>query len=106
MKMRETSWRTLMLLTTLLVVFVIFQGTVRSLPPQTPLIGPAMGEAAPEDCNKPLDKPALSQPQPVMPVVAARRAWINNELVDLSKMGWASPDESDDPNGSSPPVPE
>jgi len=115
--MTETSWRTLMLMTTLFLLVVIFEGTVRPRRPKTPLIGPAMGGAAPADCNKVPDKappsaevcvrdpqPARSQPQPVMPAAAARKVWINNELVDLAKMGWASPDESDDPNGSAPAV--
>jgi hypothetical protein len=41
-KMNETSWRTLMLMTTLFVVFVIFQGTVR-----TPKLPVAKAKARP-----------------------------------------------------------
>ena len=110
--MRETSWRTLMLMTTVLILVVIFEGTVRPRKPRTPLIGPAMAAGQPQDCNKPQDKPALRQPEPVMTVEEDRPVWLNDNLGDLSKMGWISPDESkdsedsEDPSESVPPVPE
>ena len=43
---KETSWRTLMLMTTVLILVIIFESTVRPYKPKTPLIGPAMGEYA------------------------------------------------------------
>ena len=111
--MRETSWRTLMLMTTVLILVIIFEGTVRPRKPKTPLIGPTMGAPRATDPNQAqrssptglvasevVDQPIPSRPQPVVQVVPARLTWINNELVDLTKMGWASPDESDDPNGA------
>jgi len=104
-----------MLMTTVLILVIIFQGTVRPYKPKTPLIGPAMGGTLPPtdpnqvpegpqtqpSASEVPDKPVPSEPEPVVQVAPARLAWINNELVDLSKMGWASPDESDDPNGLS-----
>jgi len=108
--MREISWRTLMLMTTVLILVIVFQATVRPYKPQGPLIGPAMGAPRRADPNlvpqRPPtehvasvvpDKPIPSQPQPVVRAAPARLTWINNELVDLTKMGWASPDKSDDP---------
>jgi len=98
--MRETSWRTLMLMTTLFAVVLIFQGTVRTMPPKAPLIGPAMGGSAPQDCNKPQDAAAVSQPQPVAVVAQtppqAPPAWLNDNLGDLNETSWASPDDSED----------
>ena len=109
--MKETSWRTLMLMTTVLILVIIFEATARPYKPKTPLIGPAMGapqqpdpNLVPESPQEELvasevpDQPAPSQPQPVVEAAPARLTWINNELVDLTKMGWASPDESSDPN--------
>jgi len=99
--MKETSWRTLMLMTTLFAVVLIFQGTVRTMPPKTPLIGPAMGGSVQEDCNTPQDTAALSQPKPVMVVAQAPPAWLNDNLGNLNETGWSSPSESeasDDPN--------
>jgi hypothetical protein len=112
--MKETSWRTLMLMTTVLVLVVIFEGTVRPYKPKTPLIGPAMGGYAPADCNKVQegsqtrsiasgvpDKPARSEPEPVMTAAEARPVWLNDKLQDSSETGWSSPLESDDPDESS-----
>jgi hypothetical protein len=107
--MKETSWRTLMLMTTLFAVVLIFQGTVRTMPPKTPLIGPDMGGDLPIDCNKPQDKPALGRPKPATVAAAAPPAWLNDNLGDLNETGWFSSSDSEDaedPNEASPPVPE
>ena len=114
--MKETSWRTLMLLTTLFILVVIFEGTVRPYRPRTPLIGPAMGGGPPADCNKVQDKrlanadvpvgddrPAPSQPEPVVTVAQTRPAWLNDRLGNLNETRWASLHGSDDPNESTPP---
>ena len=100
---RETSWRTLMLLTTLFIVFVIFQGTVRT--PQLPVAKAQPSfvvHDVPECPNQPQEKPAPSQPQPVVPVVESHLVWFNGKLVDLSKTGWSSGSETYDPEESSP----
>ncbi len=112
--MKETSWRTLMLLTTLFIVFVIFQGTVRT--PRLPVAQaqPPLAVRPLEDPNKLQDEPALSRPQPVMTIAETRPVWLNDNLGDLKQLGWSSPDdpdesslpESDDPNRPMPPVPE
>jgi hypothetical protein len=130
-KINETSWRTLMLLTTLFIVFVIFQGTVRTpklpvaraqplvvvQPPAEPnqlrakgLPNAASGMGNPE--------PAPSQPAPVpAPVPApaeARLVWFNGKLVDR-ETGWppgwvpdeqgeSSPPAEKDPNEPAPPI--
>jgi hypothetical protein len=114
--MKETSWRTLMLMTTVLILVIVFEGTVRPYKPKTPLIGPAMGGYPPADPNKMQegsptrsiasgvpDKPAPSEPEPVMTVAEARPVWLNDNLGDLNEMGWTSRSKSDDPDESSPP---
>ncbi len=95
--MKATSWRTLMLMTTLFAVILIFQGTVRTMPPQKPLIGPEMGGSVPQDCNKPQDIATLSQPKPVTVVAqASRPVWLNDNLGDLNETDWSSHSESED----------
>jgi len=116
--MKETSWRTLMLMTTVLILVIIFESTVRPYKPKTPLIGPAMGGSLPADCNQLQDKsssnpelsledpnlkPAPSEPEPVMTATEIRPAWLNDNLGDLNERGWTSRVESDDPDESSPP---
>ena len=123
--MKETSWRTLMLMTTVLILVVIFEATARPYKPKTPLIGPNMGGDLRADCNglpedsptpasasEDPNKPAPSQPTPVVAVTEERPVWLNDNLGDLNGTSWASDDdsdesssESDDPNESSPPVP-
>jgi len=132
--MRETSWRTLMLMTTVLILVVIFQGTVRPYKPKTPLIGPAMGgplqptdpnqvpeglQTRPSASEAP-DEPAPVEPEPVIAVPDARPVWLNENLGDLHGTVWSAPlepedsdeidqssrPESADPNQSSSPVPE
>ncbi len=102
--MRETSWRTLMLLTTLFIVFVIFQGTVRT--PRLPAAKaqPPIVAHPQEDPNKVQDKPAPSQPEPVITTfIETRPVWLNDNLGDLNKIDWSSSSESDDADESSPP---
>ena len=94
--MRETSWRTLMLMTTLFAVVLIFQGTVRTMPPKKPLIGPEVAGSVPQDCNQPQDTAALSQPKPVMVVAQAPPAWLNDNLGDLNAADWSDSSESED----------
>ena len=93
--MKETSWRTLMLLTTLLVVFVIFQGTVRS--PRLPVAQahPALAVHPREDPNKLQNKVVRSRPEAVEVAVQAPPVWLDDTLTDPNE-----PDESP------PPVPE
>jgi hypothetical protein len=111
--MKETSWRTLMLMTTVLILIVIFQGTVRPCKPKTPLIGPTMGGRAPADCNTvqggaPTQSTASAdpntsappEPEPVTAVAEAHPAWLNDNLGNLNGTVWAAPLESDDSDGS------
>jgi len=94
MKMKETSWRTLMLLTTLLAVFVIFQGTVRS--PRLPAAQarPALAVRPLEDPNK-LPNKVVRRPEAVEVIVQAPPAWLDD-----------TPKDPNEPNESPPPVPE
>ncbi len=99
--MRETSWRTLMLLTTLFIVFVIFQGTVRT--PKLPVAKaqPPLIAHPQEDPNQPQDKPAPSEPEPVIATFAETRpVWLHDNLGDLNGTGWSSESETDDPDES------
>lgn len=118
-KMNETSWRTLMLMTTLFIVFVIFQGTVR-----TPKLPVAKAKAKPlvavhalqepnqpqEDPNQPQEQPPLTQPMPVTTFVENRPVWLRDNLGDLNGRDWSSesdmndPEESEDPNQPAAPV--
>ncbi len=79
--MKETSWRTLMLLTTLLAVFVIFQGTVRS--PRLPgaQVQPILPIRVAADPNEP---PAKGVPRPpaVEIILAAAPAGIEQTPED------------------------
>ena len=76
--MKETSWRTLMLLTTLLAVFVIFQGTVRS--PRLPAARaqPTLAVRPQEDPNK----VARSRPKAVETMVEAPAVWLDDTPTD------------------------
>src|SRR5512137_227489 len=91
-KMNETSWRTLMLLTTLFIVFVIFQGTVRT--PKLP-VAKATAEApvavdaskelnqAQEEPNQPPEEPNQPpriQPKPAPTFAETRPAWLHDNL--------------------------
>jgi hypothetical protein len=111
--MKETSWRTLMLMTTVFILIVIFQGTVRPYKPKTPLIGPAMGGSAPADCNKVpegtqtqstasavSENPTPVGTEPVTAVAEAHPAWLNDNLGNLNGTVWAAPLESDDSDDS------
>jgi hypothetical protein len=114
--MKETSWRTLMLMTTVLILVIIFEATVRPAKPKTPLIGPNMGGSRPVDCNRVQDKsspnpelsledpnakPAPIEPEPVQTVTEVRPAWLNDNLGNLNGTNWSSSLDSDDPNESS-----
>ena len=112
--LKETSWRTLMLMTTVLILVIIFESTVRPYKPKTPLIGPAMGGYPPADCNLaqddsqtrsiPSGAPDTPAPsEPVLTVAEARPVWLNDDREDLDRRGWISRSESDDPDESSPP---
>jgi len=111
--MRETSWRTLMLMTTVLILVIIFEATVRPYKPQGPLIGPAMGASRKADPNQAQEisetrslasaspnEPARTEPEPVRTVAEAHPVWLNDNLGDLKGTIWASPLESDDPEES------
>ena len=89
--MKETSWRTLMLLTTLLAVFVIFQGTVRSPKLPAAQARPRLAVAPKEDPNK-LPQKVVRRPEPV-------------EVVDQAPPVWLD-DTPTDPNEAPPAVPE
>jgi hypothetical protein len=111
--MRETSWRTLMLLTTLFIVFVIFQGTVRT--PKLPVATaqPSFVVHPPEEPNQPQEKPAPIQPEPVITTFAETRpVWLHDNLGEMNGTDWSSesetedesPEESGDPNQAAAPV--
>jgi hypothetical protein len=113
-KMNETSWRTLMLMTTLFIVFVIFQGTVRTpkLPvakaqPPVAAHAPAEPNQLQQDPNQPEEQAPHIQPQPVTTFVESRPVWLHDNLGDLSGTDWSSesdPEESEDPNRPAGPV--
>jgi hypothetical protein len=121
-KMNETSWRTLMLMTTLFVVFVIFQGTVRT--PKLPVAkakakppvavhpsrepGPLQGEPnqPSEEPNQLQDQPPRIQPKPVTTFAETRPVWLHDNLGDLNQTDLSSMSDSDDPNESSASEPE
>jgi hypothetical protein len=92
--MKETSWRTLMLLTTLLAVFVIFQGTVRS--PRLPAV-----QARPARAVRPREDPNRLQNK-----VACRPDVV--EIIDQAPPVWLddTPEDPNEPDESPPPVPE
>lgn len=109
--MNETSWRTLMLLTTLFIVFVIFQGTVRT--PRLPVARaqPFVVVQPPEEPNQPQDKPAPVPPTPVITTFAENRpVWLHDNLGEMNGTGWSTtsetddPEESEDPNQAAAPV--
>jgi hypothetical protein len=115
-KMNETSWRTLMLMTTLFVVFVIFQGTVRTpkLPVAKAKARPPVAVHAskvpnqaqeepnepPEEPNQPQDQPPRIQPEPVTTFAETRPVWLHDNLGDLNQIDPSSMSDSDDPNES------
>ncbi len=113
--MNETSWRTLMLLTTLFIVFVIFQGTVRTpkLPVAKAKAKPPVAVRAPEEPNQPLeepnqpqDQPPRIQPKPVTTFAEVRPVWLHDNLGDLNEADLSSTSDADDPNESSASEPE
>lgn len=126
--MKETSWRTLMLMTAVFILVVIFEGTVRPYRPPTPLIGPAMA-CPPADANKLPDRrppsaeagvgdPGSALRPSVTTAPVARPVWLNNRLLEPSEASrFTSPEPedrnqteqsstpvADDPNGSSLPL--
>ncbi|MCL5280132.1 MAG: hypothetical protein M1376_09520 [Planctomycetes bacterium] len=128
-KMNETSWRTLMLLTTLFLVFVIFQGTVRTPKPSVarakakPSVavhaskGPNQAQKDPnqppgepnqpaEEPNQPPDQAPGIQPKPVPSFAETHPAWLHDNLGDLNQIDLSSLSDSDDPNESPEPEPQ
>ncbi len=125
--MRETSWRTLMLLTTLFIVFVIFQGTVRTPRLPVAIAQPFVVLYPAEEPNQLGDKglpnaasgtgnlqPAPSQPASVPAAAEAPVVWFNGRLVDRNTgwpPGWvqdeqdeSTPPAQKDPNEPAPPI--
>lgn len=88
--MKETSWRTLMLLSTLLAVFVIFQETARSPKPRAARARPALAVHPLPDPDKAQDKPTHGQPEPVMTGADARPVGFDDTRADWSQTGWSS----------------
>ena len=93
--MKETSWRTLMLLTMLLAVFVIFQGTVRS--PRLPV-----AQAQPAPVVQPRADPNKLPKQVVRPRPAAVEIIIEAPSAPLDE----APADPNEPNEPLPAVPE
>ncbi len=119
-KMNETSWRTLMLLTTLFIVFVIFQGTVRTpkLPAAKAKAKPLIAARTSQKPAQPRDEPNQPQgepnqpagepnqppriePEPVPTFADTRPVWLHDNLGDLNQVDLSSLSDSDDPNESS-----
>ncbi len=109
-KMNETSWRTLMLMTTLFIVFVIFQGTVRT--PKLPVAKakayppvavhsakePAQPQGEPNQPAQEPNQPPRLEPKPVPTFAESRPVWLHDNLGDLSQVDLSSLSDSDDPN--------
>ncbi len=112
-KMNETSWRTLMLLTTLFIVFVIFQGMVRT--PKLPVARakanppvavrsskePAQPQAEPNKPAEEPNQPPRIEPKPIPTFAEARPVWLHDNLGDLNQADLSSLSDSDDPNEAS-----
>ncbi len=107
-KMNETSWRTLMLMTTLFLVFVIFQGTVRTpklpaakaKPPVAVHSSKEPGQLQ-EEPNQPPEEPNQPpriEPKPATTFAEARPVWLHDNLGDLNQVDLSSLSDSDDPN--------
>lgn len=70
--MKETSWRTLMLLTTLFIVVVIVQGTVRSPRPSIASVQPVDRINLPQEPQEPQEPNEIPIPMAVRPPAVVR----------------------------------
>jgi hypothetical protein len=101
MVMKETSWRTLMLLTTLFVVVVIFQATVRSPKPSAASVQLLNALDLPQDPNE-TPAPAAIHPPVVVTVVAEPLgSWLDDAPEESDE-----PTDPNDPEEAPPAVPE